>query len=348
MKPKIRLISKILFSVFLALFLWEVILQTTLLKNQGYVVHPILGRIYKAGTYVHGSEGHSRTFINRLGMRDNEIPAKQQNEFRILALGDSYTEAFQVSDEDTYVKVLQCELAAYSNMDIRTINAGKSGASPANYIYLSDFYKNTFEPDYVIVQLNEGDFTKDMLNTKAQFYVKQDPISSYKVVKQLNSNVKKKSFIDKYPQLKFFEDIYLSTIKLGESNFKMLRNRTENEDEDGAAPISNIVDSDIINWAISELGKSYPRVLIVFIPSIDYHVLDKKPSETELLINAAAKKNDITLINMRNPFIDHYRNTLQPAHGFNNSVPGTGHTNSIGHKLIAREIANYLKVEAMQ
>ena len=89
-----KLILKVLVALIIALVLWEIVLENCVFKTTGYITHPVLGRIYKQGTYIHGTEGYSRTLINSYGMRGPAIKSKASAEFRVLVLGDSYTEAF--------------------------------------------------------------------------------------------------------------------------------------------------------------------------------------------------------------------------------------------------------------
>ena len=61
----------------------------------------MLGRLLAPGLYVSGQEGFCVTHVNRLGMRNREIGPKRPGDYRILMLGDSYTEGFQVGDAQT-------------------------------------------------------------------------------------------------------------------------------------------------------------------------------------------------------------------------------------------------------
>lgn len=62
---------------------------------------------------------------NSLGIRDVEHPvAKQPNEFRIIGLGDSFTEGVGASFENTYLKILEKKLQTqHDGIPIRMILA---------------------------------------------------------------------------------------------------------------------------------------------------------------------------------------------------------------------------------
>ena len=166
-------ILRIVAAAALALLVWEVILENSVLREPGGVDSPILGRILKPGVYLQGSEGYSKTRMNSLGMRGAEILPKTAAEYRILMLGDSHTEALQVSDDKTFVHLLQTKLARNTGREIKTINAGNNGASPAYYIHLSNFYLSFMDPDYVIIEINE-DFTTHIFDKTREFYFKKE------------------------------------------------------------------------------------------------------------------------------------------------------------------------------
>ena len=334
-----KFILKVVIAFIVALLLWEPILENCITKTPGYIVHPVLGRICKQGTYIHGAEGYSRTSINNYGMRGPEIKNKTDNEYRILVLGDSYTEAFQVSDIDAFPTQLQKKLKHKFN-EITVINAGKSGASPARYIYLENFYKMTFEPDFVVVQLNDGDFTKDILDSTRDFYVKQE-YGTFKT--EYNPNYESSTAIMRtFPRLRPL--LELSVFRVGFDKMQHLlkgQNIIKNKQPIKSTSIQNY--HNIISWTMATLKNKYPNIVILYLPTIDYEKPDKPKSEVETLVELYAKNNAIQLINMRSIFIDYYQDTLQPAHGFDNTTPGSGHANTAGHNLISSQLANYIE-----
>jgi lysophospholipase L1-like esterase len=88
-----------------------------------------------------------------------DIPAeKATGEYRILALGDSFTEGVGTPYEATWVKVLERELAARSpGHRVTTINAGISGSDiGAEYMLLREKLLS-YHPDLVIVAINITD-----------------------------------------------------------------------------------------------------------------------------------------------------------------------------------------------
>lgn len=124
---------------------------------------------------VSTNEFNVQYHINELGLRDYPVKKeKSEDEYRILFLGDSFTEGQGVQIEDTMVKKVEDLLNQQSfstdesppNRHFRTINAGAAGYSTLlEYLYL----KNKgieLNPDLVIVNLNVTDFTEERANLK--------------------------------------------------------------------------------------------------------------------------------------------------------------------------------------
>ncbi len=96
---------------------------------------------------------------NSLGLAEEEIAAgKSEDEYRIIALGDSYTEGVGTSYDSTWIKVVEKSLTeSISGKKITTINAGISGSDPYfQYILLRESLLQ-FKPDLVIVAINNSD-----------------------------------------------------------------------------------------------------------------------------------------------------------------------------------------------
>jgi lysophospholipase L1-like esterase len=96
---------------------------------------------------------------NSLGLAEREINRdKSPGEVRIIALGDSFTEGMGVPYDESWVRVVENNLAAkLPNRKITTINAGVSGSDVYfEYVLLRDKLLS-LSPDLVIVAVNHSD-----------------------------------------------------------------------------------------------------------------------------------------------------------------------------------------------
>jgi lysophospholipase L1-like esterase len=93
------------------------------------------------------------TTINSHGLRDREIPYERQGAFRILVLGDSFTEGLQVPVERTFSKLLEQRLGG-PGAPVEVLNAGVSGYGTDSELlyYLNEGYK--YRPDVVLLVFN--------------------------------------------------------------------------------------------------------------------------------------------------------------------------------------------------
>jgi lysophospholipase L1-like esterase len=96
---------------------------------------------------------------NSEGMRDVEHPVdKPPDEYRIVGLGDSFTEGVGAAYEDTYLKVLERRLnLGNPTREIRTICGGVPGSDPVFSYSLLNRRLLKYQPDFIILFLNRGD-----------------------------------------------------------------------------------------------------------------------------------------------------------------------------------------------
>ncbi len=90
--------------------------------------------------------------VNSLGLSDDEPSlSKDSNEYRILGIGDSFTEGDGASKDSTWLKFLEYQLRKkYPERKFSFINAGESGSDPFfEYVLLRDKLLK-YKPDLVI------------------------------------------------------------------------------------------------------------------------------------------------------------------------------------------------------
>jgi hypothetical protein len=128
-----------------------------------YIPDPRVGVLHEpgvAGWWV-SREYRTRVHINRDGFRDYDYSRpKPRGAFRIVAIGDSYVEAFQVPLEATSHKVLEKRLRdeGYA-VDVPALGVG--GFGTAQELLLFEAYGRSLEPDVVLLFFNPGNDLKD-------------------------------------------------------------------------------------------------------------------------------------------------------------------------------------------
>ncbi|MFC1510402.1 SGNH/GDSL hydrolase family protein [Candidatus Omnitrophota bacterium] len=176
---------------------------------------------------------------NAYGFIGRELALKKADRvIRVAILGDSFTEALQVKEEDNFSLRLEGQLNslfARSNLKFEIINAGVSGYSPiSEYVYYKRVISK-FKPDVVLLQLFANDVFED---NKAQAMSLMDAdglpfkLSRYFLAKnqQLKKEKKYLNNIEKAPSLisrlgaflvdksRFAEYIYIRCVKANKNS----------------------------------------------------------------------------------------------------------------------------------
>jgi len=104
--------------------------------------------------------------INSFGIRDREYALnKEEGVFRIIVLGDSFTEGYGVNIEDTFIKKLEWLLNSdetAKDNKYEVLNFGCAGYSPLLEYILLKQKGMKFDPDLVILMLDYSDFYDDI------------------------------------------------------------------------------------------------------------------------------------------------------------------------------------------
>lgn len=130
--------------------------QQTKMRPPLYAADPVLGFRLKPNHFD----------ISSQGLREDKIYSYQKpaNTFRILMLGDSFTEGDEIPREKTFSKLLEARLNTQT--DSRTyevINAGVRGGSPLQYYLWLKTEGLKFNPDLIILNFYLGNDITDAL-----------------------------------------------------------------------------------------------------------------------------------------------------------------------------------------
>src|SRR5262245_51697363 len=159
----------VLIGIMLPLVLAEVVLRLAgaILPGDYQTVsfaeaHPEFGRRNRPGSgWKKTSEFTSWIEVNSKGLRGAEIDyPKPAGEKRILVVGDSFTFAEQVNQNETFTQRLEDRLNADGGQ-YRVLNAGSNGWATANEVVYLAKEGVRFKPDVVIVALYLGNDVSD-------------------------------------------------------------------------------------------------------------------------------------------------------------------------------------------
>jgi hypothetical protein len=131
-----------------------------------YLPDEKIGWVHRPGVSGHWySEGYSAVRINTAGLRGPEVSAeKPEGTVRIAVLGDSFTEALQVSERDSFPKILERGLSGCGRRPLAKVEVLNFGVSSygtfQEYLMLHERVWR-FNPDIVIVAFYAGNDVED-------------------------------------------------------------------------------------------------------------------------------------------------------------------------------------------
>lgn len=126
-----------------------------------YVTHPVRGYTLKPGAhhrYV-TPEVNVSMDVSSDGLRDTTLAAAQRADYRILAVGNSFTMGLAVAADDTWSKQLERLIAARNpRRSVHVVNAGVAGYSPWQIRSRMEELLPRLQPQVVVFELTTQTF----------------------------------------------------------------------------------------------------------------------------------------------------------------------------------------------
>lgn len=269
--------------------------------------------------------------INSHGLRDVERPwEKPEGVFRILALGDSFTEAFQVNVDETFSKRLQSLLGeSLADYTYDVINAGVSGYSPLIYYLLYTYRLRKYSPDIVALFISDEQIVRDNVYKKFAVFGKFGLPTAC-----VHPELIQDSFLTKrYKKLKdeFYSILFLdSRLKLFWNN----RIQESSNTDDSAFSLK------LLNALRKECRVDGAELMIVYLPNRPETRRrqlaggERAREEVSETLRLFCKKEDVEYLDLSPVFIDWKGASLYYQHD--------GHLTVEGHKVVAERSAERL------
>ncbi len=277
---------------------------------------------------VHSSEGFSRSRTNRFGHFDSDtsMPARADG---VLVVGDSFTEARQVPLSARFTERLQVETGR------PVYNVGHSGWSPVNASAFLEAETANFAPSATFVQISGNDvadfFDKRRLRLREvdgsfQIDSKQRPLRVAGWRRLVRHSVLAESLIMAGAAVLFSGDG-----EAGDAGGNACERMTDKQ-------------ARAARWVVGQLARAPIPPALLYLPSLDYRAGCRDVcvvARNEFAL--AALDAGIAFIDTTPGLCAAFERTGQPANGFWNTRPGTGHLNELGHRVVAETIAHYLE-----
>ena len=297
---------------------------------------------------INFTEGYGIRKANNFGFLDKDYTKeKGSGTIRAILLGNSFTEAEQVNNENVYEAILEDSLNKTSSKKIEIWNVARSG-----YLILDNFamysgFANSYPHDYVILQFNPNNPFK-IFSSGCGASIKNGKLnSSYGKlesrfgIRNINQDLKEKSktwnlLMDRaYMARKIFSPSEWFKKSKAEKaggedaeafyNGKTIQKLTQKDS----------ADMDTVLSAFNSVVKSHGAKLILFTfpvtgdPEINSFLKDICNRNGVVYIDLSPEKKNM--------------DSGYPIEGFINSKFGDGHLNKHGHKVLAAALYSPLK-----
>lgn len=319
----------------LAFLFWEAAARLFILKMPAQQTSPG-GGTFTVGDAVWSYDGFSRTRFSKEGFRTPySLPAKGKS---VLVIGDSFTAAQQVSDSQTFASVAQ-QVLAQQGITATFYNKGIAGGAPPRYIaYKSDYYYK-IKPDHVIVQLDERDFTADFPGNRGEFLT---PWNGEDFDLEKNPRYDKRiSILKKLPASDQLLSLSMVSVarRIAPVLLGLRQGRSFRGALKGELPERT---KEYVDWTIEELKQAYPNLIIAYIPQVDYFNPEASAPRLESYLSEACRSESVPFINTRADYLNLLNSKGIVSHGFSNTIPGEGHINAFGHRILGQALAKKL------
>ena len=333
------------------------------LYDQEYNVLKFDQSFQKDGYYTLGNLGQEAYFwsINKAGWNSpfEYETAKKEGTTRIAVIGDSYIESLMVNNSDHYPTVLKNKLG-----DKHEVYAfGISGAPLSQYLQMSRYVNQQFDPDILLVNVVYNDFSMSIDRYGERYYylrINIDDTSNIKEIKPVPRVERKFRSLKKSAFLRYFVN-----------NKKGLRNFLKRKKPDGTeilagntgyppqfklnslhygpadkeilAPIWSEVET-VTDYLVGKFmaeNKNTRRVIFI-MDGPRYNIYNDNIHENQIvkveeILKAACEKHHAEYLPLTPLFIENYEKN---GKRFDNELDM--HWNDYGHQLIADHIINYL------
>lgn len=268
--------------------------------------------------YSRGTEGIAWGKVNNDGF-NNLIGYDENLDINILLMGSSHLEGFNTAQKYNIANILN------ENTNYLTYNIGISEHTLLNCVSDLESAIKKYKPNkYVVIETMNVSFYED------------------EITNCLNGKGKLSSFSS--PLVDFLQNFkYLKLLFTQYNNTKGHNSGLKNS---GSVNNSELL-TELLEKANKVCKDNNIELIILYHPTLSFdnngNVNAVYIREDMDIFKNACVENDIHFINMEDTFINEYKTNKVLPHGFNNTVPGTGHLNKYGHEMIAMEIKKFVE-----
>jgi hypothetical protein len=339
---------KVVFLYFLcfllAALLWNAIIGACFSRSTIKYYNAPFGKHFAPNSrIVAGEEGYFSDITDNNGF--NNDSAELSGREVLLVLGDSHTESFEVPRSDNFCSKVREKLKP----GVVVYNAGASGNSMANYIYYGRGLRQFFNPEVIIIQVTQSDFTSDAKNTDHICYIIEAG-NQFAIVANAPTA---------FSKIRTSAIVHLPLLFYGFRKAKgFLYNWKSGRDPflpharipDSTTPEAPAIER-LVSWEIGQLKDSCgDKVVILYLPETprpgkNNTIVWDDPDPVRGIVENECRRQGISFVYTGEAFERLFKEHNQFPRGFPNSVIGNGHLNSQGHAVVASVLAEALQAK---
>ncbi len=332
--------------------------------------------------YINRKEGFSEGHFNSHGFRDAERTwAKPPNTYRILVLGDSFVEAFNVPREHAFPALLEAKLNATSpsrRFEVLALGQSGFGTADAYMRYLNVGVR--YAPDMVILAFYMGNDVRDnsrflsmnwirfyfTIDEHGELVLDRSTLDGY--AKQLTPLHRAYQTMKRYSYLLSLisERAFLVRRQIREGRFQQAHANTGQGGLDEFSDFNvylpdptprwteawNVTERVLVKFAGEVASRGTPFVLVILGAAEQVHPELAQDLRTEYSLpfdvdlpdrrlREVAARHGIRTLDLIPAFRDYDRRTGTYLYGSGSMI--AGHWNEAGHRLAAEDIFLYLR-----
>jgi len=332
------LINTALFSIGSSLFITSVI---------PYVYEPAIDDwVAKSGnTHYRRSEGWATTHYGKYGVPAIGDISKLKGNV-VAFWGDSFVAGFHVDDDQKMAQVFTRLSRKQGLEHVTAIGIGRAGANFADYYYKFPKYENLTPIKVHVIIIAQVSDLLPLENGILGRFVSEPEFSLQKStwsLSPLKVSIAKVLYTFRMPFLYEF----IKTLR--NTDIRFAPGIAGEEVTEPIQEISLQKKKESIDFLLQSMCKqtTLPIVLVYCpnVPRIENNAISyEDPDETlwRMVWESSRKFNQIHCISMKDSFIREYKEKTRLCRGFPNSIPGKGHFNQTGNRLIATRVFQYL------
>jgi hypothetical protein len=317
-----------------------------LMAPRNDVVPTPYGRLFRPGArYVQSAEGWGVFTANRHGFLDDDVDTTGAKRVAVL-FGDSFGQGLQVRDEERFSEVAETLVPG-----LEILNAAGAGRNPYHYALFAPRFRAAFEPEWLIVQLNDADLS-DMEDARvtaealAEFEATRDALPAAVAPAPARSGLRR---LARRSALVTFLDSRIGRLSQRERERlgQKLRGVKPDLRDVVALPATPRAEA-LLDSLVGEIARVHRRVVLVYVPHIHYFHSPPVPAypARRAWFHTLATRHGLPLVDPTDEMLEDYRRTREPLHGFANTQPAAGHLNARGHRVLGECLARELRRES--